>query len=277
MADTKRRYSIPRKPLPADSQATMASVSSQKALSDNAEKKTVNSSLSINSPVVQDPPQAFDGAATKKLVRKLDLHLIPYLATIYLQVFLALDMFHSDRDRLCFLDRTNVGNARLEGLEDGAHLVGLDYNNALAIFFPFYIAAEIPSNMAMNVFRPSVWITCIMLAWSIIVICMGFVYNYRGLMAARVFLGITEGGLFPGICFLITIWYRRHETGLRMAMFFSAATAAGAFGGLLARAIAEMNGVAGMGGWAWIFILEGILTFVVGSTGFWFIHDSPAT
>lgn len=78
----------------------------------------------------------------------------------------------------------------------------------------------------------------------------------------------------------ITLWYRRHECGLRIAIFFSAATAAGAFGGLLARGIMEMDGVAGLAGyvlialrptgnpdmirWAWIFILEGIMTVVVG-------------
>lgn len=60
------------------------------------------------------------------------------------------------------------------------------------------------------------------------------------------------------------MWYRRHECGLRMAIFFSAATAAGAFGGLLARGIVEMRGLGGLSGWQWIFILEGILTFVVG-------------
>lgn len=60
------------------------------------------------------------------------------------------------------------------------------------------------------------------------------------------------------------MWYPRHECGLRMAIFFSAATAAGAFGGLLARGIMEMRGVAGLSGWQWIFILEGILTFFVG-------------
>lgn len=62
------------------------------------------------------------------------------------------------------------------------------------------------------------------------------------------------------------MWYRRHECGLRMAIFFSAATAAGAFGGLLARGIMEMRGVAGLAGWQWIFILEGILTFVIGTS-----------
>lgn len=60
------------------------------------------------------------------------------------------------------------------------------------------------------------------------------------------------------------MWYRRHECGLRMAIFFSAATAAGAFGGLLARGIGEMDGIGGKGGWAWIFIIEGLVTFIVG-------------
>lgn len=62
----------------------------------------------------------------------------------------------------------------------------------------------------------------------------------------------------------ITMWYKRHECGLRMAIFFSAATAAGAFGGLLARGIMEMDGVGGLNGWAWIFILEGLITFFFG-------------
>jgi MFS family permease len=61
------------------------------------------------------------------------------------------------------------------------------------------------------------------------------------------------------------MWYQRHECGLRMAIFFSAATAAGAFGGLLARAIMGMSGVGGKPGWAWIFIIEGIITFIVGT------------
>jgi hypothetical protein len=60
------------------------------------------------------------------------------------------------------------------------------------------------------------------------------------------------------------MWYRRHECGLRMAIFFSAATAAGAFGGLLARAIVTMDGLGGLHGWAWIFVIEGLITLVIG-------------
>ncbi|KAK4444591.1 putative high-affinity nicotinic acid transporter [Podospora aff. communis PSN243] len=208
--------------------------------------------------------EPWDETATKQLLRRIDLHLIPFLALLYL---------------LSFLDRTNIGNARLDTLEAD---LGLDksknqYNDALAIFFPFYVAAEIPSNMAMKRWRPSIWIPSIMVAWGICCTLMGVVHNYAGLMAARSALGVAEGGLFPGITYYITMWYRRHECGLRMAIFFSAATAAGAFGGLLARGIMEMRGVAGLSGWNWIFILEGILTIIVALFAFWAMYDYPAT
>lgn len=73
------------------------------------------------------------------------------------------------------------------------------------------------------------------------------------------------------------MWYRRHECGLRMAIFFSAATAAGAFGGLLARGFMEMRGVGGLAGWQWIFILEGMLTFVVALIAYKLMYDYPDT
>jgi MFS family permease len=154
---------------------------------------------------------------------------------------------------------------------------GLDYNVALAIMFPFYVATEIPSNMMMKRLRPSVWLTVIMVSWSTVMICMGFVRNYPSLLAARAFLGLAEGGLFPGVSYFITMWYKRHECGFRLALFFSAATAAGAFGGLIARGISSMKGVGGYAGWRWIFILEGLLTLVVGSFSYWVIKDYPST
>lgn len=120
--------------------------------------------------------------------------------------------------------------------------------------------------MMMKRTRPSLWLTVIMVAWGLVMVLMGFVHNYAGLLVARMALGLAEGGLFPGVTFYITMWYRRHECGFRMALFFSAATLAGAFGGLLARGISEMDGVAGKPGWAWIFILEGIATLLVGKT-----------
>lgn len=81
--------------------------------------------------------------------------------------------------------------------------MGIQYNDCLAILFPFYIAAEIPSNIMMKRIRPSIWLTFIMVAWSACMIGQGFVKNYSGLMATRVFLGAFEGGLFPGVNYYV--------------------------------------------------------------------------
>jgi MFS family permease len=104
---------------------------------------------------------------------------------------------------------------------------------------------------------------------------MGFVHNWSGLMAARWFLGLTEAGLFPGVNYYLSCWYKRSEFGVRAAIFFSAAAISGSFGGLLAAAIEQMDGLGGIDGWAWIFIIEGLLTIVVGIASFWMVHDFP--
>ncbi|ORY60005.1 putative nicotinamide mononucleotide transmembrane transporter protein [Pseudomassariella vexata] len=228
----------------------------------DATKEVKVNSQELNT--VERASGGFDTLSTKKLMRKIDYNLIPLLALLYL---------------LSFLDRTNIGNARLAGLESslGMNPQSLDYNIAISVFFPFYVAAEIPSNLAMKRFRPSIWIPFIMVLWGVTCAAMGTVTNYAGLIAARCALGIAEAGLFPGIAYYITLWYKRHECGLRMAIFFSAATAAGAFGGLLARGIVEMDGVGGRRGWAWIFILEGILTIIVAIVAFFIMNDYPDT
>ncbi|CAH0015258.1 unnamed protein product [Clonostachys rhizophaga] len=199
---------------------------------------------------------------TKKLIRKCDKYLLPFLSVLYL---------------LSFLDRTNIGNAKLANMEPALGMSGLDYNIAVAVFFPFYVAAEIPSNMAMKRWRPSIWIPSIMVAWGIVTTLLGIVHNFPGLLAARCALGIAEGGLFPGITYYISLWYRRHECGLRMAIFFSAATAAGAFGGLLAFGIMKMEGMANLHGWQWIFIIEGLLTFIVAIIAYFAMYDYADT
>ncbi|KXN82652.1 hypothetical protein AN958_02329 [Leucoagaricus sp. SymC.cos] len=200
------------------------------------------------------------GISTARLLRKLDWNLIPFISLLYL---------------LSFLDRSNVGNARLAGLERDLGLKGLDYNIALAVFFPFYIIAEIPSNIMMKRTSPSLWLCIIMFTWGTCMTLMGIVQNFTGLLFARMGLGLAEGGLFPGVAYYITLWYRRHETGFRIAIFFSAATLAGAFGGLLARGISQMDGIGGRPGWSWIFIIEGLVTVVVAIIARSTITDDP--
>lgn len=108
----------------------------------------------------------------------------------------------------------------------------------LTVFFFTYCAFEVPSNLCLKRFRPSVWLPTIMVAWGIVMTLMGIVHNYKGLLIARLFLGVAEAGLYPGVAYYITMWYCRTEAQFRQALFFSAASVAGAFSGLLAYAIA---------------------------------------
>ena len=94
-------------------------------------------------------------------------------------------------------------------------------------------------------------------------------------MTARWFLGVCEAGLFPGINYYLSCWYKRKEFGLRAALFFSAAALSGSFGGLLAAAIQNMNGLRGLEGWRWIFIIEGAGTIVIGLISFFIVVDFP--
>ncbi|KAJ4375884.1 hypothetical protein N0V83_001162 [Neocucurbitaria cava] len=116
-----------------------------------------------------------------------------------------------------------------------------------------------------------------MVAWGVVMTLMGIVQSYHGLLIARIFLGVTEAGLFPGVAYYITMWYARHEAQFRQALFFSAASVAGAFSGLLAYGIAHMDGVGNLAGWRWIFILEGILTVIVAIIAYFVLFDYPET
>lgn len=150
-----------------------------------------------------------------------------------------------------------------------------NYFASLSIFFVSYSLAEPLTNVLLKRLRPSVFLPAIMVAWGICMTCMGLVKNYNGLMAARFFLGLAEAGLFPGINYYLSCWYRRDEFGIRAAIFFSAAAVAGSFGGLLAAAIGNMDGIGGKGGWAWIFILEGLATILIAIASFWMVYDFP--
>ncbi|CAG8394312.1 unnamed protein product [Penicillium salamii] len=213
---------------------------------------------------VEDPDEGRSeeerAAIDRKLLWKLDLRLVPWLSLLYL---------------VSFLDRTNIGNAKLVGLQDDLGMSNAQFNATLTIFFVSYSIFEPATNILLKRLRPSIFIPLIMMSWGICMTLMGIVHNYAGLMAVRWFLGLSEAGLFPGVGYFLSCWYKRSEFGVRMAIFFSAAALAGSFGGLLAAAVAKMHGVGGLAGWSWIFILEGLLTFLIGVASFWCVYDFP--
>lgn len=116
-----------------------------------------------------------------------------------------------------------------------------------------------------------------MFLWGVVMVSMAFAKSFSGLLAARIFLGITESGLFPGVTFYLCLWYPRAAQAQRLSIFLSASTVAGAFGGILAFGIEKMNGIGGLAGWSWIFILEGLVTVVVSILSYFFMYDYPET
>ena len=201
-----------------------------------------------------------DEVAEKKLLRKLDRWIVPPVMLLYL---------------LSFLDRVNIGNARLYGLEEDLGLKGDQYQTAVSILFATYILSELPSNLVIKRFTPSRWIAFITTAWGLVASLTGIVQSYGGLIACRVILGALEGGLFPGLTIYLTMFYTKREYGLRIGYLFVSAAIAGSLGGLLAYGIGHMDGVAGLRGWRWIIILEGIPTFILGIATWFWLADSP--
>ncbi|KAG9256004.1 major facilitator superfamily domain-containing protein [Emericellopsis atlantica] len=208
----------------------------------------------------------FTGAKYTKLMRKLDMRLIPIVSILDLIMFVNAD---------AAFPTGNIANARLAGLEEDLGMEGDQYNVALTIFFVSYIVFEVPANMALKYLSPRIWITLIAVSWGLVMTLMGLVHNYEGLLAARFMLGVPEAGIFPAAAYYITIWYSRHEAMYRTALFYATASLAGAFSGLLAYAITLMDGIGGLAGWQWIFILEGILTALCGSMAYFTIYNGP--
>lgn len=123
--------------------------------------------------------------------------------------------------------------------------------------------------------RPSLYMAMLVISWGIVMTFTGIVKNFAGLMVCRILLGAIEAGFFPGAVFIITRWYPARQVQTRLAFFYCASALSGAFSGLLAFAIAKMDGVGGRPGWAWIFLLEGIATVLIGVACIFVMPDTP--
>ena len=185
--------------------------------------------------------------------RKIDWHTVPLVTLLYM---------------LCFLDRINIGNASIQGLPADLGLKGLQFNWALSIFYIVYLLVEVPSNILLKRIGGRFYLPFLVCGFGFVSLCTAFVRNFQGLMVARVFLGIFEGGAMPGMAFFLSCFYKRNELLFRMGIYVSAASIAGAFGGLLATALSRIPEwgaeVARIHTWRNIFFFEGLVTVIVG-------------
>ncbi|KAH8647926.1 MFS transporter [Xylariales sp. PMI_506] len=185
----------------------------------------------------------------KPLMRKVDIRLIPTIMLLYL---------------FSFLDRVNIGNAKLYGMEADLGLVGSQYQVSVSILFVTYCLFEIPSNLVIKKVRPDRYLAFLCTAWGVVATLTGAVRGYGGLIAVRLVMGVLEAGLFPGLVMYLTMFYTRNQLAVRIGYLFIASAIAGAVGGMIAYGVGFMDGIQGLRAWRWLMYLEGIPSVVLG-------------
>ncbi|KAJ3787107.1 major facilitator superfamily domain-containing protein [Lentinula aff. detonsa] len=221
------------------------SASAKEDASLEKEARSLESSVGVG--FVEDP--VMEG----RVWRKLDHRVLPVMTMFYL---------------LSFLDRTNVGNARVAGLQTDLGMSNKQYSIALTVTYVPYILSELPSNLMLKAVGPHLMLPTMLTLWGIVTALQGIVDSYSGLLACRFFIGLLEGGVFPGLVLYLSYFYPRYKMNTRITLFFSSASLSGAFSGILAYGIIRMDGIGNRPGWSWIFILEGLFTFLFGLSSY---------
>ncbi|PPQ79807.1 hypothetical protein CVT24_003587 [Panaeolus cyanescens] len=196
----------------------------------------------------------------RRAMLKLDLTILPIM-TLYCL--------------FSFMDRSSIANARIAGLQDDLGLTDHQYKICVSILNVAHMISALPSNLLLRKIGPHILLPAFVTSWGVVVTAQGFVSSYAGLVVIRVLLGIFEGPMVSGVVLYLSGFYSRQELSLRIATFISAASLSGAFSGLFAAALVQLHGVGGRPGWAWIFIVEGILTILIGIFGFYIIPETP--
>ncbi|MEU6696421.1 MFS transporter [Pseudonocardia sp. NPDC046786] len=161
------------------------------------------------------------------------------------------------------LNRSNIGYAQTY-LEADVGIGAAAYGLGAGLFFVAYALFELPSNMMMERFGPKVWLTRIMVSWGLISAAMMFVQGPVSFYVLRFLLGAAEAGFFPAIIFFFTRWLPHSHRGRATAIFVAGSSVAAALSGPLSGPLLSMHGLLDLHGWQWLFLLEGLLSVVVG-------------
>jgi MFS transporter, ACS family, tartrate transporter len=199
---------------------------------------------------------AVDG---RKLYAKISWRLIPYMFLLYI---------------VAYLDRVNVGFAAMDMQRD-LHFSNTVYGTGAGIFFLGSALFDLPSNLIMLRVGPRVWIARIMISWGVISACMMFMHSKESFFVLRFLLGVSEAGFFPGMILYLTYWFPTHERARAVARFMTATSLAGVVGGPLSSYLLRMDGRAGLAGWQWLFLSEGIPTILLGISVLFLLKNGP--
>jgi ACS family tartrate transporter-like MFS transporter len=195
----------------------------------------------------------------KRTLRRITWRIVPFIMLLYF---------------IAYIDRVNIGFAALSMKSElgfTASILGF----GAGIFFWGYFLFEVPSNIILHKVGARIWITRVMITWGIISAGMAFVTGPTSFYIMRFLLGAAEAGFFPGIILYLSYWFPARTRAGVTAFFMAAAPISTALGSPVSAALLEMNGVMGLAGWQWMFILEAIPAVVLGFVVFFYMTDRP--
>ncbi|KAK0480134.1 major facilitator superfamily domain-containing protein [Armillaria novae-zelandiae] len=192
-----------------------------------------------------------------KLLWKIDSFLIPMFGVLYFA---------------CFLDRGNIGNAKVAGMATDLHLVSNQYGAAVSVVYATYVIFEPVYAVLLKLLTPKIVLSVSTLIFGALTIATPFSGSYGPLIGIRVLLGWSEAGVFPCIATYLTMTYRREELGRRLSYIFLCSALSGGFGGLLAYGLTHIS-TDTLSGWQWLYIVEGLFTVILAPVAYFWIPN----
>lgn len=222
------------------------------------EESQQSSQIDLKSPEVQEK--------LDKLYRKLDLRIIPPLWCLYFLTSMGTSLYGNS---LTMNMETN------NSLRQQLKLTPHDTSTASALYYVGYILFDVPMNLLMTKLAPQAWLSRIVMTVGIVYACYASLSSSGGLIAVRLIAGICGAGTWPGMAYYISLWYPSHRTARRIGYYFTAAQLSASVAGLIAAGFQKMNMERGLTGFQWMYMLYGIVTFLVGFSLVWWLPDRP--
>jgi MFS family permease len=217
--------------------------------------------ITVDSGVTVDNPQT-ESPVARSAIRKIAIRLVPFVALMFF---------------INYLDRTAIGFASPNGMNEDLALSAAQFGFASGVFFIGYILLEVPSNLALHKFGARRWLARIMVSWGIVALLFTWVQNFEQLVVLRFLLGVAEAGFFPGAILFLSLWVPARYRGRILMLFYLAQPLTTVIGAPLAGALIQQHGVFfGLEGWRFMFMGVAIPAIIVGVIAWFYLKDKPA-